>query len=71
MGHKILFSGSEIMALAVRNILEENNIAYIVRDDIESAITAGFGSADKAVNILVDEQDMEQAKEILRKNDLS
>ena len=60
--HVKIFSGSAIMAMAVKNALENNNISYIERNDINSAITAGFGSADKAVHIFVLEDDEEQAK---------
>ncbi|HLW41590.1 MAG TPA: DUF2007 domain-containing protein, partial [Flavobacterium sp.] len=57
--HVKIFSGSAIMAMAVKNALENNNIPYIERNDINSAITAGFGSADKAVHIFVLEDDEE------------
>ncbi|HUH25322.1 MAG TPA: DUF2007 domain-containing protein [Flavobacterium sp.] len=60
--HVKIFSGSAIMAMAVKNALENNNITFIERNDINSAITAGFGSADKAVHIFVFEEDEEQAK---------
>lgn len=63
--HVKIFSGSAIMAMAVKNALENNNIQYIERNDINSAITAGFGSADKAVHIFVLEEDEEQAKYVL------
>ncbi|WP_267740099.1 putative signal transducing protein [Myroides injenensis] len=70
MSHKKLFAGSEIMVLAVKDILEEHNIKFIIRDDIESAITAGFGSADKAVHVFVEEEDLPKAKELLLQNDI-
>lgn len=60
--HVKIFSGSAIMAMAVKNVLENSNIPYIERNDINSAITAGFGSADKAVHIFVLEDDEERAK---------
>jgi|SRR5690554_4536207 len=60
--HVKIFSGSAIMAMAVKNALEIKNIPYLERNDINSAITAGFGSADKAVHIFVLEQYEEQAK---------
>ncbi|WP_010252359.1 putative signal transducing protein [Myroides injenensis] len=71
MSHKKLFAGSEIMVLAVKDILEEHNIKFIIRDDIESAITAGFGSADKAVHVFVEEKDLPKAKELLLQNDIT
>lgn len=70
MSHQKLFAGSEIMVLAVRNILEENSIPYIIRDDIESAISSGFGSADKAVNVFVENSDLDKAKNLLAENDI-
>lgn len=63
--HKKIFSGSEITALAVKNILEENNVEYIERNDIQSAIRSGFGSADQAVHIFVLENDLEKSRILL------
>lgn len=70
MSHIKLFAGSEVMALAVKNILEDNQIPYIVRDDIESAIGIGMGTLGKAVNIFVEEQDLPKAKNLLEINDI-
>lgn len=71
MSHKKLFAGSEMMVLAVRNLLEENDISYIIRDDIDSAIGAGYGALGKAVNVLVDEENLDKAKALLKENDLT
>lgn len=71
MSHKKLFAGSEIMVLAVRNLLEENNIPYIIRNDIESAIGVGYGTLDKAVNVFVEEETLDKAKTLLKENDLT
>ncbi len=60
--HVEIFAGSAIMAMAVKHTLAENNILFVERNDIESAITAGFGSADKAVHIFVFEEDEEKAR---------
>ncbi|MDR2223196.1 MAG: DUF2007 domain-containing protein [Flavobacteriaceae bacterium] len=70
MSHKKLFSGSEIMVLAVKDILESNNIAYIVRDDIEAAISVGYGTLGRAVHVFVEEQDLEKAEDLLRDNNI-
>ncbi|MDR0230107.1 MAG: DUF2007 domain-containing protein [Flavobacteriaceae bacterium] len=70
MSHKKLFSGSEIMVLAVKDILESNNIAYIVRDDIEAAISVGYGTLGRAVHVFVEEHDLEQAESLLRENNI-
>ncbi|MEK6492575.1 DUF2007 domain-containing protein [Myroides odoratimimus] len=71
MSHKKLFAGSEIIVLAVRNLLDENNVSYIIRDDIQSAIGIGAGTLDRAVHILVDEKDLDKAKKILLENDFT
>lgn len=63
--HELLFSGTEITALAVKNVLEQHNIAYIERNDIQSSINAGIGSADKAVHLFVFNQDKPQAIELI------
>ena len=68
--HKKIFSGSEVTALAVKNILEENQIEYIERNDIQSAIRTGFGTADQAVHIFVYEKDLEKARILLSHFDL-
>ena len=60
--HVEIFAGSAIMAMAVKHTLDENNISYVERNDIDSAITAGFGSADKAVHSFVFEEDEEKAR---------
>lgn len=70
MNHIILYSGSEIMVLAVKNILEQNNIPYIIRNDIDSSITAGFASDSNAVNVLVEEKDAQRAQQLLIENDI-
>lgn len=70
MNHVKLFAGSEVLTLAVKDILEQHHIEYIERNDIQSAISAGFGSADKAVHIFVDPKDMEYAKHLLVQNNI-
>lgn len=70
MNHKKLFAGSEVMVLAVRNLLEENNIAYIIRDDIEAGRSAGYGTLGKAVHVFVEEQDFNRAEALLKENKL-
>lgn len=60
--HVEIFAGSAIMAMAVKNTLEENGIDFIERDDVASAVSVGFGSADLAVHIFVLEEDEEKAR---------
>lgn len=60
-----IFSGSEVLSIRVKSILEENNIAYFERNDIQSGIGAGFGVADQAVHIFVSPEQEQQARELL------
>jgi hypothetical protein len=65
MDHVHVYSGSEISALAVKNALENHNISFVERDDINSGVVSGFGTLGKATNIFVLENDVEKAKEII------
>jgi hypothetical protein len=65
MDHVKVYSGSEINALAVKNALEINHIEFVERDDINSAVVAGYGSLGKATNIFVYENDFDKASEII------
>lgn len=60
-----IYSGNEIMAASVKNKLEEAGISIVVRDNIQSATLAGFGSLGQVVNIYVNEEDAEKAKAII------
>lgn len=62
-----IFSGSQILAIAVKEILDANKINYIERDDINSGIMAGFGTIDKAVHIFVEESDKNHALQLIEK----
>ena len=68
--HKKIFIGSEILAMGVKNILENNQIEYIERNDVQSAVRAGFGSAHQAVHIFVYEADIPQVRELLSEFEL-
>lgn len=68
--HVKLFSGSEMLALAVKDILEHNHIEYIERNDIQSAIGIGLGISDQATHLFIDPKDIEQAKILLAEFDL-
>lgn len=60
-----IFSGSEILSIKVKSILEENNIVYFERNDIQSGLGAGFGVADQAVHIFVAPEQEELARKLL------
>jgi len=59
--HVKIFSGTSVMAMAVKNALTANGIEFIEKDEANTAIIAGF----PAVHIYVDEEDEERAKYLL------
>ncbi|WP_428223671.1 putative signal transducing protein [Flavobacterium sp.] len=62
-----IFSGSEIIAQAIQTELHQLGIGSRLQNHIQSAVLAGFGTADLAVDVLVDKKDVIQAKLIVSK----
>lgn len=60
-----IYSGSQVEVLAIQRVLELNNINYFVRDDIQSGVTAGFGTLDKAIHLFVSKEDHQRALEAI------
>ncbi len=60
-----VFSGSEVEVIKIRLLLDQNEIKYIERNDVQSGVTAGFGTIDKAVHILVDKDDYYSALKLV------
>lgn len=59
------FSGSEVESMAIINVLKDRNINYVVKDQFESARLAGFGNFGSAVEIYINKDDFEKAKDIV------
>ena len=55
MGLMKVFSGSEILALALKEKIEAIGIDVVMKDNIQSARLAGFGSYGQAVELFVQE----------------
>lgn len=62
-----IFSGSEILAHAIQSELQVKGIASRLHNHIQSAVIAGFGTADLAVDLLVDKKDVIQARLVVEK----
>lgn len=60
-----IFAGGETDALALKNALEEEDIAYIERNNIQSGLRGGFYGGTTGVEILVQEGDADRAKKIV------
>ncbi len=51
-----IFSGSEILASALKEKIEEVGVEVLRKDNIQSARLGGFGNLDLAVELFVDER---------------
>ncbi|MGA9639497.1 DUF2007 domain-containing protein [Flavobacterium sp.] len=55
MGLMKVFSGSEVLALALKEKIEAAGVDVVMKDNIQSARLAGFGSYGQAVELFVQE----------------
>ncbi len=60
-----IFSGSEILALALQEKIEAIGVKTIVKNNIQSARLAGFGNADLAVEVFIQEVDFGKASPVI------
>jgi hypothetical protein len=65
MGLMKIFSGSEILALALQEKIEAIGVKTIVKNNIQSARLAGFGNADLAVEVFIQEVDFGKASPVI------
>lgn len=59
-----IYSGSEILAQALQVKLQEAEISSWTKNNIQSAISAGFGAIGQAVDVYVNKEDEGMAKQI-------
>ncbi|HMI07610.1 MAG TPA: DUF2007 domain-containing protein [Flavobacterium sp.] len=55
MGLMKIFSGSEILAMALKEKIEAIGIDVVAKDNIQSARLGGFGNSDLAVELFIQE----------------
>lgn len=65
MGLMKVFSGSEILALALKEKIEAVNVDVLMKDNIQSARLAGFGTSGSAVELFVQETDFSKVNPII------
>ncbi|WP_367771631.1 DUF2007 domain-containing protein [Flavobacterium sp. WC2421] len=71
MGLMKVFSGSEILALALKEKIEEIGIDVVMKDNIQSARLAGFGSYGQAVELFVQETEFAKVNPVIEEFRLS
>jgi hypothetical protein len=71
MGLMKVFSGSEILAQALQVKLEDAGVNTIAKNNIQSGRVSGFGTADQAVEIFIQETDFGKANPVIEEFRLS
>lgn len=64
---KLVYTGSRVEGMFLRDLLEENEIGVIYRDTLGSSVQAGWadGSPEDAVRLFVESFNFEKAKTVL------
>ncbi|MEL1254200.1 DUF2007 domain-containing protein [Flavobacterium sp. DGU38] len=65
MGLMKAFSGSEVLAIALQERLEQAGVETVKKDNIQSARLGGFGGTDLAVEIFIQETDFAKANPVI------
>ncbi|CAA9198426.1 putative signal transducing protein [Flavobacterium collinsii] len=65
MGLMKVYSGSEVLAIALQERLEEAGLETVKKDNIQSARMAGYGGSDLAVEVFIQETDFAKANPII------
>jgi hypothetical protein len=71
MGMMKVFSGSEILASALKEKIEEIGVEVLKKDNIQSARLGGFGNLDLAVELFIDERYFGKVNEVIENFRLS
>jgi hypothetical protein len=71
MGLMKVFSGSEVLALALKEKIEAINVDVLMKDNIQSARLGGFGSLGSAVELFVQETEFSKVNPIIEEFRLS
>lgn len=62
-----IFSGSQILASALKEKIDEVGVEVLQKDNIQSARLGGFGNLDLAVELFIDEKYYGKVAEVVEK----
>ncbi len=65
-GHVRILTDSAVVINRIAQILDENEIPSLIKDNVESARLAGFGTSSNEVQLYVYNSDVEKAKKIIK-----
>jgi hypothetical protein len=71
MGLMKVFSGSEILALALQQKIEAAGVNTVLKNNIQSATLSGFGTTGQAVEVFIQEIDFAKANPVIEEFRLS
>ena len=71
MGLMKVFSGSEILAMALKEKIEALGVDVVVKNNIQSARLGGFGNMDLAVEVFIQETEFGKANPVIEEFRLS
>lgn len=63
--HIKVFSGSQIIVVRLIQLLDNNTIPSLTKDNQESGRLAGFGTLGNSIDLFIYESDLEKAKPII------
>jgi hypothetical protein len=65
MGLMKVFSGSEILALALQEKIEGVGVDTVLKNNVQSARLAGFGNSGLAVELFIQETEFAKANPVI------
>lgn len=65
MGLIKIFSGSEILAMALQEKIETIGVNTVMKNNVQSARLGGFGSSDLAVEVFIQESDYGKTHQVI------
>ena len=65
MGLMKVFSGSEILAMALKEKIEAIGVDTVLKNNIQSARLAGVGTMGQAVELFIQETDFSKANPVI------
>ena len=65
MGLMKVFSGSEILAMALKEKIEAIGVDTVLKNNVQSARLGGFGNSDLAVELFVQETEFAKVNPVI------
>ena len=60
-----IFSGSEIMATALKDKIEQKEVKTLVKNNVQAGNSAGFGTFGAAVEVFINDRDLIKVSKVI------